>query len=91
MISLAGCSCYLQVASRFAPFGVDSEMRVRNKYSDDPYITGAHSKKEKIINAIRPRIGQLIDKLQKQITIISILVTGCLQIGVKKLIVVMQK
>ncbi|ENJ3970233.1 glycosyltransferase [Salmonella enterica] len=45
--------------------GVDSEMRVRNKYSDDPYITGANSKKEKLINAIRPRLGQLIDKLQK--------------------------
>ncbi|EFU4269835.1 hypothetical protein HUC78_000546 [Salmonella enterica] len=37
--------------------GIDSEMRVRNKYSDDPYITGANSKKEKLINAIRPRLG----------------------------------
>lgn len=45
--------------------GVDSGMRVRNKYSDDWTVTGSSSKKEKIINAIRPRVGQLIDKLQK--------------------------
>ncbi|POT26556.1 glycosyl transferase [Citrobacter freundii] len=45
--------------------GVESEVRVRNKYSDDPYIIGAQNKKEKLINAIRPRLGQLIDKLQK--------------------------
>ncbi|WP_438403549.1 glycosyltransferase [Escherichia coli] len=45
--------------------GVESKMRVRNKYSDDHTVIGATSKTEKLINSIRPRLGQLIDRLQK--------------------------
>lgn len=44
---------------------VDSHMKVRHKYSEDPYVIGPISYLEKAINRLRSPLGQILGKLQK--------------------------